>query len=1152
MGGKSTSTSATKLNQISVQSSSLGLPITAGWGRARTNCNLIWYGAFTAIPHTTTQKAGKGLGGSSSNTTYTYTASLIMGVADGPIAGIRSVYRDKSTFGGTDDATAIGQASLSLATGDPDQPVWGYLTSLFPDQALNYSGIAYVYAQDYALNDSATLPNHSFEVDFSIQLDGAAGGDADPKDIVTDFLANPTKGLPGWSSGLIGDLADWSLYCRANNLLLSPVLDSQRTASDFLAEIMTATNSEAVWSEGVLKVATYGDASATDNGVNWSPSLTPVYDLTEDDFIPDADGKPVKLSIVDQSDAYNMVQVEYLDRSSQYNVAIAPAQDLDNIVAFGRRKQDPTTLHCICDSEIAQQSAQLLLQRTLYRREQYTFRLPWEFALLEPMVDYLTLSTSTDELQLDRQLVQIVSIEEDESDILTFTAEGVDEGAASAALYNAHSGSGYTPNLDMAPGSISMPVLINAPSIMTGGDPQVWVAAASTNANWGGCEVWVSADNVDYHKVGRIEGPAKIGISTAELPSHGDPDAVNTLVIDLSASPGALTSTTAANAAAGATLSVIGDEIVTFETATLTSAHHYALTGLRRGLYNSTPGTHAAGRHFAQLDDAVFRFGYGQLNLSGHIYIKLPSFNVFGRALEDISALPAYDLGLEYDALTTEWDLVVGPNRPDDYATRNTYGTANRVKYSRFESGVTGWAKRYDPANIESEALASIIAYGKPVLKIGAMPTASGQTISVGTADDYAFPVTPGERLALSVNPEVQGAGGQRQLAMFFRDVSGGNVAPDGGNVVAIATDTVAYGTPLAGFITIPTGAVCATIEVYLTSATADHMTLALTEPMVSAVGPNQVTQPTFSPGPNAADGADKTANHFDSVFTDQLGRSPAAVSADLTTIPASLAAEILRGGLFRSSTYAIIKMPDGTTLNQVVDALGVSVDGLSAFVEDLKEVGTDGKVKAVRLLNSNGYVSGNVQLNDGSTASEYIIADEWGLIDPADAATPGATPTKPFYYIGGVLYIDHAKVRQLDVDVVNASHVIGNALFRMESANAGQTFDGSGSAPSTAYQDVIPYTLHLDNPAEVNVAMTGGMSFTGSADFAAVLTLEGADTGIKAFAGSGFPAPSFSDNDTFTLAAGDHHFLYRFRGSAGAHLDRARLVFLINYNTGG
>jgi hypothetical protein len=76
-------------------------PDHVGWGRARINCNLLWYGAFTAIPHTTKQSAGKGMGGGVSSTSYTYTASIIMGLCEGGATGIqdvRTVYRDKSAL----------------------------------------------------------------------------------------------------------------------------------------------------------------------------------------------------------------------------------------------------------------------------------------------------------------------------------------------------------------------------------------------------------------------------------------------------------------------------------------------------------------------------------------------------------------------------------------------------------------------------------------------------------------------------------------------------------------------------------------------------------------------------------------------------------------------------------------------------------------------------------------------------------------------------------------------------------------------------------------------------------------------------------------------------------------------------------------------
>lgn len=622
--------SEARMAGVQIQTSLLGERLVLGWGRARISCNLIDYVGFKSTPH----KQGKGGGG---YTTYTYTASVIMALCEGPITSVRTVYRDSSVF--TNGATsALAQAGLSLATGTLTQAPWGYMTSLFPTHALGYSTIAYVYAQDYSLGSGAALSNHGFEVNFAIQF--GPNGDAVAADVATDFLTNASYGVTGWTSGLIGDLSNWSLYTRAANLLVSPVLDSASTGSDFLKRLTDATNSEFFWSEGVLKAKPYGDATITGNSVTWTPDLTPIYDLTEDDFLEE-----VTLEIVDQSDAKNYVQIEYLDRANQYQSAVAVAQDLDDIITFGLRKADVTQMHDICDATIAQHVAQLLLQRGLYIRDRYTFHLPEDFAALEPM-DYVTLTTTVDGMKLDRQLVLIEEISENEDGELEITATAVPGQTASAALYASHSSAGNQPNVDVAPGSVSTPQLFIPPSGLLGLDGEAWLAAASTSPTWGGCQVWISADGTSYEMVGTINAPAQYGTLSAALANHVDPDNTNTLSVDLTASHGALSSATAAEMNAGATLALIDNELVAYQNATLTSAYHYDLAPLRRGLYGSTPAAHALGARFVRLDDAIFRFKYKSLNAGNTIYVKLPSFNTYGRALEDISTVTVYTLAL--------------------------------------------------------------------------------------------------------------------------------------------------------------------------------------------------------------------------------------------------------------------------------------------------------------------------------------------------------------------------------------------------------------------------------------------------------------------------------------------------------------------------
>ncbi len=621
--------SETKLAGVQVQTSLLGEPVVFGYGRARVSCNLIDYVAFKA---TEQQQGGKGGGGYKS---YTYSASVIMALCEGPITGVRSIYKDSSTFTG---ASALAQAGLSLATGTLTQAPWGYMVSMFPDHALGYSSIAYVYAQDYSLGSGASLSNHGFEVDFAIQF--GPNGDAVAADIATDFLTNVSYGVTGWGSGLIGDWTDWSNYAKAANLLISPVIESAGAASDVLKRFSDQTNTEFVWSEGKLKARPLGDASVTGNSVTWTPDLTPAYDLTEDDFLDE-----VQLEIIDQSDAKNYVQVEFLDRANQYQPAIQVAQDLDDIITYGLRKGDVVQMHDICEASIAQIAAQLLLQRSLYIRDRFVFRLPEDFVLLEP-TDLVTLTTTVDGMKLNRRLVRIEEINEDETGELEIVAREVPGQTASAAAYASHSSAGYQPNPDVAPGSVTNPVLFIPPAGLLALDGEAWLAAGSNSANWGGCQVWVSADGVSYQQIGTITTPARYGTLTAALANAADPDNTNTLSVDLTNSAGTLASVTAAQMNAGGTLSLVDNELVGYQTATLTAANKYDLTTLRRGLYSSSPAAHSIGGRYVRLDDAIFKIKYKSLNVGNTLYVKLPSFNIYGRALEDISTISPVTLSL--------------------------------------------------------------------------------------------------------------------------------------------------------------------------------------------------------------------------------------------------------------------------------------------------------------------------------------------------------------------------------------------------------------------------------------------------------------------------------------------------------------------------
>jgi hypothetical protein len=438
MAGRQASSVPIRYPGVQVQTSSLGLVIPQGWGTFRCRCNLVDYLDFKS----TAQKAASGKGGATT-TGYTYSASIVLALCQGPIDGVTQVWANGKRYvhgsngsatPDTGSKTANLQAGLGLNLGAIGQAPWPYLVSNHPDHAIGYSGLAICFAQNFQLDSSASTPNHSFEVVRTSGFGVGVSPDADPSLIVADFFQNVRTGVPGWAAGLLGPLAQYQDYCLAAGLLVSPVIDQQRSASDFLTELLRATNSTCVWSEGVLKFIPYGDAALTGNGKTYTPNLTPVYSLTDDHYVVEDKGAepPLQVDIQDQSDAYNVIQLEYLDRTNQYNMAIALASDAANVAQYGMRRKDPDTVHCICTPSVAAISAQLFLQRTLYVRAQYKFKLAWPFALLEPG-DLLELTDAG--LGLSAYMVRITQIEEDEKGVLSLTCEDYPLGVHNAPLY---------------------------------------------------------------------------------------------------------------------------------------------------------------------------------------------------------------------------------------------------------------------------------------------------------------------------------------------------------------------------------------------------------------------------------------------------------------------------------------------------------------------------------------------------------------------------------------------------------------------------------------------------------------------------------------------------------------------------------------------
>ncbi len=134
----------------------------------------------------------------------------------------------------------------------------------------------------------------------------------------------------------------------------------------------------------------------------FTPNTTVLYSLGEDDFIvqessvgtnlgvtpggtalrqgagPITGGfadDPVHIVRSTPADANNMIEVECLDRSNSYNSTVVEAFDQSSIDLYGVRRDTSLKATAIVDTTyMAPIVAQLLLQRSLYFRNTYTFQ----------------------------------------------------------------------------------------------------------------------------------------------------------------------------------------------------------------------------------------------------------------------------------------------------------------------------------------------------------------------------------------------------------------------------------------------------------------------------------------------------------------------------------------------------------------------------------------------------------------------------------------------------------------------------------------------------------------------------------------------------------------------------------------------------------
>jgi Putative phage tail protein len=738
-------------------------------GKNRLPCNCIWSGNFN---YQTPQSGGKGGalsgGGKGSGGNNAYYVDALFAICEGPIAAFVSYFAN-----GVYTLIESLPSDGTLFLGSYTQDIWPYLEAAYPTQALAYRGIAAAGFEQMDLGSSPTLPQLNWEV-LSVNNTAIPGQpDGDPKDAWLTFLSNAFFGVGFPTNRLDQQLTQFSSYCRALGLVVSPVLASATQASSFLSGLLTACNADAAWYDGFLTIIPRGDQAVTagsiqsitethavptagtapvsnpppypvilpgflggfiaDQGVkyqssgipltytpeypptapgfytilapgwyvfndadtgqsvaisyeyaaqaSYTPNNTPLWDFTVDDYLPNQGtigqgvgiGNQNAIIVVRKSrdQMLNSLKLTYYDRSNQYNPVTIEIKDEASIVTYGRyRPSDIQDSPFFCLASAAQQSAMLQLIR-----QQIPLTYQWTAGkafILCTVGQLVTLTgPAGDGRQLYRQIVKITEVQENTDSTLTFTAEFF-PGTAAAPEFGVQAALGLPLNFNAAPGNVNQPILFEPTDLLgnaliSGGGLMVAAAVSGQDpAIWGGCKVYISYDNATYNYLTTINGPARMGVTTADFPTESvNPigqtiDQTNTLAVDLTESDGTLISATVLDALALNTRCYVGPingggEIVAFETATLTATNKYNLTYLVRGGYGTEAEVvdHPAGSSFCRIDDQVVTIPYDQSRIGATIYLKFCSYNSFQGGQQTLDEVAAFAYVLQGTALSS-------------------------------------------------------------------------------------------------------------------------------------------------------------------------------------------------------------------------------------------------------------------------------------------------------------------------------------------------------------------------------------------------------------------------------------------------------------------------------------------------------------------
>jgi hypothetical protein len=617
-----------------------GTPLAVVFGRVRIGGTLLWKGDITY--HETKKKAGKG-GGGSVVTNAWYTISFAMVIGEGPMSLVQ-IYDGKNKV----------SPSYTWYEGTATQSADSFLTSE-TGMSIPYKHTCYIVFQDYNVGQQPSIPQLTFEVTsgqskFDVSLTildtyGITRNKTKHEYITVSDLNNcitPPYAIKSlikndrYGAGFDRNV-DWleaNTDCIDRSYFFNIAI-TERSDLAGLIEMIAAHG----W---VITVF-----SGSDIRLLLAKGTTPTKSYHLDDMIGKEHESVIDVSESGRSERFNRLSIEYTDPAKEYSTRPVQVEDLADQQREGVKK-NTVALPGFTDKNIAKEVGYKMLRNSLYGRRLMSFSLGPKELQTEPG-DVIYLNAIGVGLTLTR--CRILGVDEDEQFNLAVTAREEPPYIFDPINYSvpdsfAPSGDNTAVGLSQVVGftihEVPKESLLAAPL-------EIMSVYAKQHKDTIGANIYYSVDDISYDLLHEDRDPSSSGIIGSTFDKDSFLDTSNLLLDSAYGTPNQIGDTfdSLSRSAVMSTknLSLINDELILFQNATLGTTASYTMTDFVRGRYNTVPKPHPEGSRLFLLDGND-RIDMLKTQIGIHYYFKAVPVNKFQRE-GDISEVTAVGVTIQ-------------------------------------------------------------------------------------------------------------------------------------------------------------------------------------------------------------------------------------------------------------------------------------------------------------------------------------------------------------------------------------------------------------------------------------------------------------------------------------------------------------------------